>query len=64
MSLTKSKCWYSNNCLHFLKCAVPLQKNLKKDSNLDVYKKIVQSNEGKKRNMLNNGLFNKTHCGV
>ncbi len=23
MSLCKSKCWYSNNCLHFLKCAVP-----------------------------------------
>jgi hypothetical protein len=24
VSLSKSKCWYSNNCLHFLKCAVPL----------------------------------------
>jgi len=24
MSLSKSKCWYSNNCLHFLKCAAPL----------------------------------------
>ncbi len=24
MSLSKSKCWYSDNCLHFLKCAVPL----------------------------------------
>jgi hypothetical protein len=24
MSLSKSICWYSNNCLHFLKCAVPL----------------------------------------
>jgi hypothetical protein len=23
MSLSKSKCLYSNNCLHFLKCAVP-----------------------------------------
>jgi hypothetical protein len=23
MSLSKSKCWYSNNCLHFLKCGVP-----------------------------------------
>ncbi len=23
MSLSKSKCWYSNNCLHFFKCAVP-----------------------------------------
>jgi hypothetical protein len=22
MHLTKSKCWYSNNCLHFLKCTV------------------------------------------
>ncbi len=26
MSLSKSKCWYSNNCLHFLKHAVPLGK--------------------------------------
>ncbi len=25
MYLSKSKCWYSNNCLHFLKCAVPLK---------------------------------------
>ncbi len=24
MSQSKSKCWYSNNCLQFLKCAVPL----------------------------------------
>jgi hypothetical protein len=24
MSLSKSKCCYSNNCLQFLKCAVPL----------------------------------------
>jgi hypothetical protein len=24
VSLSKSKCWYSNNCLHFLKRAVPL----------------------------------------
>jgi hypothetical protein len=23
MYLSKSKCWYSNNCLHFLKHAVP-----------------------------------------
>ncbi len=23
MSLSKSKCWYTNNCLHFLKCVVP-----------------------------------------
>jgi hypothetical protein len=23
MSLSKSRCWYSNNCLHFLKQAVP-----------------------------------------
>ncbi len=30
MSLSKSKCWYSNNCLHFLKHAVPLtQENSK-----------------------------------
>ena len=24
MSLSKNKCWYSNNCLHFLNCAVPM----------------------------------------
>jgi len=24
MFLSKSKCWYSNDCLHFLKCADPL----------------------------------------
>jgi hypothetical protein len=24
ISLSKSKCWYSNHCLHFLKRAVPL----------------------------------------
>ena len=24
MSLSKSKCWYSSNCLHVLKCGVPL----------------------------------------
>ncbi len=24
MSLSESKCWYSNNCLHFLMCALPL----------------------------------------
>ncbi len=27
MSLSKSKCWYSNNFLHFLKCTVPLKLN-------------------------------------
>ncbi len=25
MSLSKSKCWYSNNCLYFLKHTVPLK---------------------------------------
>ncbi len=25
MSLSKSKCWYSNNCLHFLMRVVPLR---------------------------------------
>ena len=25
MSLSKSKCWYSNNCLHFSKRTVPLR---------------------------------------
>ncbi len=27
MSLSKGKFWYSNNCLHFLKCVVPLGLN-------------------------------------
>ena len=26
MSPSKSKCWYSNHCLHFSNCAVPLEK--------------------------------------
>jgi hypothetical protein len=30
MSLSKSKCWYSNNCLQFLKHAVPSLQMLKK----------------------------------
>jgi hypothetical protein len=25
MSLSESKCWYSNKCLHFLRRAVPLK---------------------------------------
>jgi hypothetical protein len=25
MSLSRSKCWYSNDCLHFLKHAVPFE---------------------------------------
>jgi hypothetical protein len=29
MSLNKSKCWYSNNCWHFLKFKVPLTKCFK-----------------------------------
>jgi hypothetical protein len=28
MSLRKSKCWYSSNCSHFLKCAIQLPKLL------------------------------------
>jgi hypothetical protein len=31
MSLSKSKCWYSNNYLHFLKHAVPLVDQLTVD---------------------------------
>jgi hypothetical protein len=27
MSINKSKCWYSNNCLHLFKCAVPFDNN-------------------------------------
>jgi len=32
MSLSKGKCWYSNNCLHFLKCIVPLTNNIKAEN--------------------------------
>ncbi len=28
MSLSKSKCWYTNNCLCFLKCAVTLEQHI------------------------------------
>ncbi len=27
MSLSKIRCWYSNICLHFLKCTVPLMED-------------------------------------
>ncbi len=32
MSLSKSKCLYSNNCLHFQKCAVPFHQHLQLQS--------------------------------
>ncbi len=46
MSPSNSKCSYSNNCLHFLKCALPLQnsplQNKKGNKFYDVIKgKIV-----------------------
>ncbi len=28
MSLCKSKCWYSKNCLHFVKGAVPFEPSI------------------------------------
>jgi hypothetical protein len=37
MSLSKSKCWYSNNWLRFLKRAVPLKKyRNNRDYSLDI----------------------------
>jgi hypothetical protein len=39
MSLTKSKCWCSNNCLHFLKRAVPLRDTLKYLTSLNILTK-------------------------
>ena len=30
LSLSKSKCWYSNSCLHFLKRAVPFKSKILK----------------------------------
>ncbi len=40
MSLSNSKCWYSNNCLHFLKHAVPFRNSdviiKSKEANHDV----------------------------
>ncbi len=35
MSLSKSKCLYSNNCLQFLKCAVPFV--------FDLFKPVINS---------------------
>ena len=29
MSQSKSKCWYSDNCLHSLKCTVPFGLDIK-----------------------------------
>ncbi len=38
MSQSKSKCWYSNNCLHFLKCTVPLQRTAKLVNSRNLWK--------------------------
>jgi len=41
MSLSKSKCWHSNNSLHFLKCTVPLFTFLKACCSIDSADKSV-----------------------
>jgi hypothetical protein len=41
-SPNKSKCWYSNNCLHFLKRAVPLKRELFDIRNYFVLKIILR----------------------
>ncbi len=33
MSLSKSKCWFSNNCLHFFRNIVPLMMTVAADTN-------------------------------
>jgi hypothetical protein len=48
MSLTKSKCWYSNNSLHFFIVRCSITKNLKENQPILMVRKNVQSNEGKK----------------
>ena len=40
MPIRKSKCWYSNNCLHFSKRAVPLKEKCKR-FNLDWSREVV-----------------------
>ncbi len=68
MSLSKSKCWYSNNCLHFVKRTVPLkaiahslkvnnaEKN-QKDSNVQI---LSLSNENNK--VIRGVLAPSSHC--
>jgi hypothetical protein len=41
MSVSKSKCWYSSNCSHFLKCAVPLKKHFV--TNLNKFLQVVET---------------------
>ncbi len=46
MSLSKSKCWYCNDCLHFLKRAVPLALNeadTLKSSSILIYSRSGQN---------------------
>jgi hypothetical protein len=50
MSPSKSKCWYSNNCLHFLTRTVPLNrwtKEVKLEQDVRIRKKSFDKSEGK-----------------
>jgi len=55
MSLSKSKCWYSNNCLHFFKCAVTLNEKIQYGAvgDLAFYKKRLFSKISFKHCLLN-----------
>ncbi len=68
MSLSKSKCWYSNNCLHFLKCAVPFVTLASKNCNTvleapslmhEIVRNTVQL--GKKKNKARSNSNNFVH---
>jgi hypothetical protein len=41
MSLSKSKGFYSNKCLHFLKCAVPLKRVVETFKSMNIKGKIA-----------------------
>ncbi len=69
MSLSKSKCWYSNNCLHFLKRVVPLKHIywiMKFNKITKVTSKMLQkckklSNVFSKSKPIKPGIFNNCH---
>jgi hypothetical protein len=43
MSLSKSKYWYSNDCLHFLKCTVPFEDVFAKKSQISKRSKLLMA---------------------
>ncbi len=49
MSLSKSKHWYSNNCLHFLECAVPSQYSVHYFKKILNFEKLVSQYDSDKK---------------